>query len=163
MVMTLWLFGLKLRLLQAHMYVFEISKFVHNTHIIIFNQVTEAEITVHKDLLNLSSHVHQFSAKEIFFHFLYSQKNKTHNEREPVWNMVFSGCFCPNCKAAYAISVQSTATWKPHTYYQPGISNFKVHKMIANNKKTLNVAFFAQTQFGHSYCILSENTPANMK
>ena len=31
------------------------------------------------------------------------------------------------------------------TYYQPVKNNFKVHKMIANNKKTLNAVFFAQT------------------
>ena len=47
------------------MYVFEISKFVHNTHIIIFNQVTEAEITVHKDLLRF---------KKRFFFISYTHK-----------------------------------------------------------------------------------------
>ena len=71
--MTLRLFGLEFRLLHAHIEVFEISKLAHNTHIIIFNQMTEAEKTVHQALLNFCSHVHQFPAKEICFHFLYSQ------------------------------------------------------------------------------------------
>ena len=146
------------------MYVFEISKFVHNTHIIIFNQVTEAEITVHKELLNLSSHMHHFSAKEFFF-ISYTHKKTKHTMKENQYET-----WCSQDVFAQIVKQLMQYRYKAPqleslilTYYQPGISNFKVHKVIANNKKTLNVAFFAQTQFGHPYCILSENTPANMK
>ena len=67
MAMTLLLHGLELRLLHAHMYVCEISKFVDDTHIIISNQLKVAEIIVHIAFLNFCRHVHLFPAKEIFF------------------------------------------------------------------------------------------------
>ena len=65
--------------------------------------------------------------------------------------MVFSGYFCPNRKAAWNLK-RPMMIYKNNmkhcnlkaTYYQPEISNFKVHKIIANNKKTLNFAFLGK-------------------
>ena len=41
----------------------------------------------------------------------------------------------------YTKTLQNTATWRRLTYYQPGKNNLKAHKMMANAKKTWNVAF----------------------
>ena len=42
MVLSLWCYGLDLRLLHAYMYACEITKFVHSTYIIISNQVDKS-------------------------------------------------------------------------------------------------------------------------
>ena len=72
---------------------------------------------------------------------------------------MFSGFFCPDRKVDWNIRTplitckrtQNTATWMLLTYYQPVKNNFKVHKMIANNKKTLNVGFFCSNLVWHPY------------
>ena len=51
---------------------------------------------------------------------------------------MFSGIFCPNCKAVWNV-------WRPEGHLintNQEKNNLKVHKMIANNKTTLNVACF---------------------
>ena len=51
---------------------------------------------------------------------------------------MFSGIFCPNCKAVWNV-------WRPEGYLintNQEKNNLKAHKMIANNKTTLNVACF---------------------
>lgn len=51
---------------------------------------------------------------------------------------VFSGIFCPNCKAVWNV-------WRPEGHLintNQEKNNLKAHKMIANNKTTLNVACF---------------------
>ena len=42
MVLSLWRYGLDLRLLHADMYAREITKFLHSTYIIISNQVDKS-------------------------------------------------------------------------------------------------------------------------
>ena len=62
MVMNIWLKILEFRLLHVRMYVCEISRLVHDTSLIISNQVTEAKM--HTEFLHLWRYVHQSHAKE---------------------------------------------------------------------------------------------------
>ena len=61
MFMTLWLYGLEIRLhayMYVYLYVCDISKFVlHSTYIIISNSVAETKMTVHIRFVNLCTGV----------------------------------------------------------------------------------------------------------
>lgn len=61
MFMTLWLYGLEIRLhgyMYVCLYVCDISKFVlHSTYIIISNSVAETKMTVHIRFVNLCTGV----------------------------------------------------------------------------------------------------------
>ena len=48
--------------------------------------MAEAETTIYIEFLNLCTICASVPCKRDFLHFLNSQQNKTHNEREPAWN-----------------------------------------------------------------------------
>ena len=83
------------------MYVCEISKFVRDTYIIISNQVTEVEMTLHTAFINLCRYMHQLPAKEMFF--VSYTDNKTKHTTKKNQYMVFLGYFCRNRNAAWNV------------------------------------------------------------